>query len=74
LPKGAKLTSLEGAGEVQTPVIYKGEHRLELGDPIFMRHAKAGEVCERFTHLIFVQGGQIVDEVATYRGDGQCFL
>ena len=74
LPKGAKLTSLEGAGEVQTPVIYKGEYRLELGDPIFMRHAKAGEVCERFTHLVFVQNGQIVDEVATYRGDGQCFL
>ncbi|MEO7021987.1 MAG: amino acid deaminase/aldolase [Ktedonobacteraceae bacterium] len=74
LPEGAKLTSLEGAGEVQTPVIYTGSHPLDLGDPIFMRHAKAGEICERFTHLIFVQNGQIVDEVATYRGEGQCFL
>ena len=74
LPTGAKLTSFEGAGEVQTPVNYTGSQRLDLGDPIFMRHAKAGEVCERFTHLVLVQQGQIVDEVATYRGEGQCFL
>jgi D-serine deaminase-like pyridoxal phosphate-dependent protein len=74
LPEGAKLTSLEGAGEVQTPVLYRGVHRLELGDPIFMRHAKAGEVCERFTHLVLVKDGQVVDEATTYRGEGQCFL
>jgi D-serine deaminase-like pyridoxal phosphate-dependent protein len=74
LPEGAKLTSLEAAGEVQTPIIYHGVHRLELGDPIFMRHAKAGEVCERFTHLILVKKGEIVEEVPTYRGEGQCFL
>lgn len=74
LPEGARLMPLEGAGEVQTPVVYRGSHRLELGDPIFMRHAKAGEICEHFTHLVLVQGGQIVDEVTTYRGDGQCFL
>lgn len=74
LPAGAKLTSLEGAGEVQTPVNYTGIHRLELGDPIFMRHAKAGEICERFTHLVFVKEGQVVEEATTYRGEGQCFL
>lgn len=74
LPEGARLISLEGAGEVQTPVAYQGVHRLELGDPIFMRHAKAGEVCERFTRLLLVEKGQIVGEAATYRGEGQCFL
>ena len=74
LPEGAKLIPLEGAGEVQTPIIYQGAHRLELGDPIFMRHAKAGEICERFTHLVLVEKGQVAGEVATYRGDGQCFL
>lgn len=74
LPEGAKLISLEGAGEVQTPVIYQGIYHLDLGDPIFMRHAKAGEVCERFTHLVLIKQGQVVDEVPTYRGDGQCFL
>ena len=74
LPQGARLIAQEGAGEVQTPIIYQGAHRLDLGDPIFLRHAKAGEICERFTHLVLVQKGKIVEEVPTYRGDGQCFL
>ncbi len=74
LPEGARLLALEGAGEVQTPIAYQGVHRLDFGDPIFLRHAKAGEVCERFTHLILIKKGMIVDEVPTYRGDGQCFL
>lgn len=74
LPAGAHLISQEGAGEVQTPVAYQGMHRLDLGAPIFMRHAKAGEVCERFTHLILLQKGAIVEEVPTYRGAGHCFL
>jgi hypothetical protein len=39
-----------------------------------MRHAKAGELCERFTHLICIQKGKIVEEVTTYRGEGHCFL
>ena len=74
LPPGARLDPLEGAGEVQTPVHYAGSERLAPGDPIFLRHAKAGELCERFTHLLLVRGGAVVDEVTTYRGDGQCFL
>jgi D-serine deaminase-like pyridoxal phosphate-dependent protein len=74
LPAGARLTPFEGAGEVQTPIRYTGPLELQLGDPIFMRHAKAGELCERFTHLFLVSNGTIVDEVTTYRGDGQCFI
>jgi D-serine deaminase-like pyridoxal phosphate-dependent protein len=74
LPHGARLDSLEGAGEVQTPIKYEGNIALRLGDPIFMRHSKAGELCERFTHLLLVKNSSIVDEVTTYRGDGQCFL
>ncbi len=74
LPVGATLLALEGAGEVQTPVSYRGPHRLEHGDPVFMRHAKAGEVCERFTQLVLVQAGAVVAETPTYRGAGQCFL
>ncbi|BBL80782.1 amino acid aldolase [Rubrobacter xylanophilus] len=72
LPAGAELLPLEGAGEVQTPIRYRGE--LRLGDPVFLRHAKAGELCERFTHLVVVSEGRVVDEVTTYRGDGRCFL
>jgi D-serine deaminase-like pyridoxal phosphate-dependent protein len=74
LPDGAKLESTEGAGEVQTPVRYAGPVALALGDPIFMRHSKAGELCERFTKLLLVSQGSIIDEVNTYRGDGQCFI
>ena len=74
LPEGARLSPTEGAGEVQTPVIYDGPEPLSLGAPIFMRHSKAGELCERFRTLLLVSEGEIVDEVTTYRGDGQCFV
>lgn len=74
LPQGARLMPLEGAGEVQTPIQYKGPVALAAGDPIFMRHAKAGELCERFPRLLLVSEGTIVAEVPTYRGDGQCFI
>jgi D-serine deaminase-like pyridoxal phosphate-dependent protein len=74
LPEGAALLPQEGAGEVQTPIVYQGSEKLSLGDPIFMRHSKAGELCERFTHLLEVEEGRIVDRVTTYRGDDKCFL
>jgi D-serine deaminase-like pyridoxal phosphate-dependent protein len=74
LPAGASLLPLEGAGEVQTPVHYQGPEALKIGDPIFMRHAKAGEVCERFQTLLLVRGGQVVGETSTYRGEGLCFV
>ncbi|MGH9765724.1 MAG: amino acid deaminase/aldolase, partial [Blastocatellia bacterium] len=74
LPEGAELLSLEGAGEVQTPIQYRGPEKLGLGDPVLMRHSKAGELCEHFTHLLLVSDGTVVEKVTTYRGDGQCFL
>lgn len=74
LPAGAKLIDLEGAGEVMTPVVYEGNETLNVGDPIFFRHAKAGELCERFTHLHLISHGKIVETVPTYRGEGQCFV
>lgn len=74
LPAGASLDPIEGAGEVQTPIRYKGSISLRLGDPIFMRHGKAGELCERFTHLLLVSDGTVKGKYTTYRGDGQCFI
>ena len=74
LPKGCTLIANEGAGEVQTPIQYKGKVPLTVGDPIFMRHAKAGELCERFEHLHAVQDGALIGAWPTYRGQGQCFL
>ncbi|WP_054706104.1 amino acid deaminase/aldolase [Bacillus sp. JCM 19041] len=72
-PKGAKLLSLEGAGEVQTPIRLKGES-LSIGDPVLFRAAKAGEICERFDDMLVIEGGEITDRYTTYRGEGACFL
>jgi len=76
LPQGLELMPLEGAGEVQTPLRRRGlpETELGLGDPVFFRHAKAGELCERFDSLYVVSNGTIVDRYATYRGMGENFL
>jgi len=59
---------------VQTPVQYQGPEQLTLGDPIFLRHSKAGELCERFNTLLLVRGERIIGEAPTYRGEGKCFL
>ena len=74
LPAGLRLDRAEGAGEVQTPVLGAAARDLALGDRVWFRHAKAGELCERFAGLHLVRGEEIVDEVATYRGEGQTFL
>ena len=41
---------------------------------MYFRHAKAGELCERFLTLHLLAGDRIVDQVPTYRGEGRCFL
>ena len=74
LPRGLRLDPQEGAGEVQTPVIGSAAATLRVGDRVYLRHAKAGELCERFDRLHLVSGGEIVDEVPTYRGEGRCEL
>jgi len=74
LPAGLRLDSQEGAGEVQTPLLGAAADTLALGDRVYLRHAKAGELCERFASLYLLEGERIIDEVPTYRGEGQCFL
>ncbi|HEY2334746.1 MAG TPA: amino acid deaminase/aldolase [Solirubrobacterales bacterium] len=74
LPAGLGLDSEEGAGEVQTPLSGPPARGLRIGDRVYMRHAKAGELCERFDALHLVEGGEIVDVVPTYRGEGKTFL
>lgn len=73
LPEGLRLTALEGAGEVQTPLEVPHGVRLALGDPVMMRHAKAGELAERFERYHFVRGERVERVVPTYRGEGWCF-
>ncbi len=74
LPSGLRLDPEEGAGEVQTPLLGEPARELEIGDCVYVRHTKAGELCEHFASLYLVEGGEIVDEVPTYRGEGQTFL
>jgi D-serine deaminase-like pyridoxal phosphate-dependent protein len=74
LPPGLGLDPEEGAGEVQTPLLGRAAENLAVGDRAYLRHAKAGELCERFDTLHLVEAGEIVDAVPTYRGEGQTFL
>jgi D-serine deaminase-like pyridoxal phosphate-dependent protein len=74
LPAGLDLDPEEGAGEVQTPLLGETAAALDVGDRVYFRHAKAGELCERFDTLHLVEGDRIVDEVPTYRGEGHTFL
>ncbi len=59
---------------MQTPLSGTAAGDLQVGDRVYMRHAKAGELCERFDALHLVEGEEIVDVVPTYRGEGKTFL
>jgi D-serine deaminase-like pyridoxal phosphate-dependent protein len=74
LPPGLRLDRQEGAGEVQTPLLGLAADRLRIGDRVWMRHAKAGELCERFAELHLIDGNAVVATVPTYRGEGRTFL
>jgi D-serine deaminase-like pyridoxal phosphate-dependent protein len=71
-PPGLTLDRNEGAGEVQTPLLHA--HGLRVGDRVWFRHAKAGELFERFNEVHLVRGDELVDTVPTYRGEGKAFL
>jgi D-serine deaminase-like pyridoxal phosphate-dependent protein len=72
LPAGLRLDRSEGAGEVQTPLL--GARGLRVGDRVWFRHAKAGELFEHFNVVHLVRGDEIVETVPTYRGEGKAFL
>ncbi|HEX2315740.1 MAG TPA: amino acid deaminase/aldolase [Thermomonospora sp.] len=74
LPEGLAYDSHEGAGEVQTPLLGEAADRLAVGDRVWFRHTKAGELCERFAELHLVEGDELVATVPTYRGEGRTFL
>ncbi|MGC5332096.1 amino acid deaminase/aldolase [Micromonospora sp. DT62] len=74
LPAGLKLIGTEGAGEVQTPLAGAAAGALRVGDRVWFRHAKAGELCEHVNELHLVEGDAVVATVPTYRGEGHAFL
>lgn len=79
-PKGLTISHDEGAGEVQTPLqIHPNTNsqtlqQLKHNDLVYFRHAKGGEIAERFTHFQLVQDGKIIETPKTYRGFGKCFF
>lgn len=73
-PRDLKMATLEGPGEVQTPLTGAAARNLQLGSHVWMRHAKAGEQCEWTEQVLVVSGGEVVDTWLTYRGEGRSFV
>ncbi|MDF9717219.1 alanine racemase [Nocardioides sp. ChNu-153] len=69
-PPGLELTGLEGAGEVQTPLVGPGADALAVGDLVWFRHAKSGEPFEHTDVVHLVRGRAVERTVPTYRGAG----
>ena len=74
LPEGLRYDPQEGPGEVQTPLLGSPADDLLIGDKVWFRHAKAGELCERFDALHLIEGDAVTTTVPTYRGEGMTFL
>ncbi|MBB2974859.1 D-serine deaminase-like pyridoxal phosphate-dependent protein [Microbacterium endophyticum] len=73
-PEGLHTLGREGAGEVQTPLQGQAARSLRVGDRVWFRHAKSGELAERVDRYQLVENGAIVGETPTYRGEGKAFL
>ncbi len=73
-PAGLQLDGEEGAGEVQTPLLGPGAAHLRIGDRVVFRHAKAGELAERFAQLQLIRNGRLTGCRVTYRGQGKTYL
>ncbi|MBD65730.1 MAG: amino acid aldolase [Halobacteriovoraceae bacterium] len=73
-PTQADFHSNEMAGEVQTPITGINADQFNIGDPIFFRHSKAGELFERFTDIQIIRKNKIETTWKSYRGEGKCFL
>ena len=73
VPEGLHLTSLEGAGEVQTPLTGHPAALLTIGDLVWFRHAKSGELFEHVRDVHLLSGESIVEVVPSYRGCGLAF-
>ena len=73
-PQGLTTLPREGAGEVQTPLRGEAARSLRVGDRVWFRHSKSGELAERVDRYHVVDGDRLIGEVHTYRGEGKAFL
>lgn len=76
-PVGLGMIPREMAGEVQTPLLRASA--LRVGDRVWFRHTKAGELAEHLNELAVVDvdgegGDRIIDTLPTYRGEGKAWL
>ncbi len=72
-PPGLSLTALEGAGEVQTPLVGHPADTLTVGDLVWFRHAKSGELFEHVPLVHLLSGPRLTGTVSSYRGLGEAF-
>ncbi len=73
-PTGLRTLGREGTGEVQTPLQGANAGGLRVGDRVWFRHAKSGELAERVDRYHLTRGSELVGETPTYRGEGRSFL
>jgi D-serine deaminase-like pyridoxal phosphate-dependent protein len=73
-PEGLRYVAREAAGEVQSPLRGPGAAALRVGDRVWLRHTKAGELSEHLDEFAMVDDGKIVETMPTYRGEGKAFL
>jgi D-serine deaminase-like pyridoxal phosphate-dependent protein len=73
-PRGLRYVAREGAGEVQSPLRGPGAAALRVGDRVWLRHTKAGELSEHLDEFAMVDDGVVVETMKTYRGEGKAFL
>lgn len=73
-PEGLTTLAREASGEVQTPVTGATAARLSVGDRVWLRHTKAGELSEHLNAFALVSGDRLIGELPTYRGEGKAFL
>lgn len=69
-PGGLKYSATEGAGEVQTPLHGPGADSVSVGDLVWFRHAKAGEMTEHVDGIVAVAPDGTAEMWDTYRGNG----
>ena len=73
-PEKLAMMPREMAGEVQTPVTGDGARSLRIGDRVWLRHTKSGELAEHVDEFALVDDGAVVGMLPSYRGEGKVFL
>jgi D-serine deaminase-like pyridoxal phosphate-dependent protein len=73
-PQGLAMLAREGAGEVQTPLLGEAARTLRVGDRVWLRHTKAGEISEHLDAFAVVEDGRVIGALPTYRGERKTFL